>query len=196
MGSMRARSAGEAVECLRSRSLKPGARCLFLRLASHAIQPCGPGFVDGSMDLHQHLTFLIVVKPLPRSRCNALRDMPIELLAFNLGEVLLLSVCELCFLAAAPGDLLGRLRRRYAEARQFIDNRIMLGSAPLERVRATEVRSWTLNGVAGNIRARWFSFPLRHWSLLGHSCEHSYVWTDRSDRGNNAAEATSRTLGA
>ena len=45
-------------------------------------------------------------------------------------------------------------------------------------------------------RARRFSFPLRHWCLLGHSCEYCYVWIDRPDRGNNAAEATSRTLEA
>src|SRR6266478_6231217 len=43
-------------------------------------------------------------------------------------------------------------------------------------------------------RARQFSFPLRHWCLLGSSCEYYYVWIDRSDRGNSAAEATSRTI--
>src|SRR5436309_11766644 len=45
-------------------------------------------------------------------------------------------------------------------------------------------------------RARQFSFPLRHWCLLGSSCEYCYVWIDRSDRGNSAAEATSRTIKA
>src|SRR5213083_1634661 len=45
-------------------------------------------------------------------------------------------------------------------------------------------------------RVRQFSFPLRHWCLLGSSCEYCYVWIDRSDRGNSAAEATSRTIKA
>src|ERR1700722_19631180 len=80
--------------------------------------------------------------------------MPVEFLAFYLGELLLFRFAELRLLATSPRDLLGRLRRRYAEARQFIDNRIMLGSAPLKGVRATEFRSWTLNGVPGYVYDR------------------------------------------
>jgi len=41
-------------------------------------------------------------------------------------------------------------------------------------------------------RARRFSSSLRHVSLLSSSCQCSYVWTDRSHRGNRAPEATSR----
>src|SRR4029077_8010269 len=43
-------------------------------------------------------------------------------------------------------------------------------------------------------RVRQFSFPFRHRCLLGPSCECCYLWLGRADRGNNATEATSRTV--
>src|SRR5947209_19785067 len=40
-------------------------------------------------------------------------------------------------------------------------------------------------------RARQFSFPLRHWCLLGSSCEYCYLWIGRSNRGDPAARTKS-----
>ena len=43
-------------------------------------------------------------------------------------------------------------------------------------------------------RARQFSSPLRHWCLLGSSCQFCYVWIGQSDRGNSPAESKSCTI--
>jgi hypothetical protein len=66
---MRARSAGAALACLRSKVLKttPGQVAL---AASHAIQPCGSGVIQHAMHFNQRLALLIVTASLPRTRLD------------------------------------------------------------------------------------------------------------------------------